>query len=734
MIITADLVEDSKSRYNFDPEKTSKRLGEDGRHRWLTAEQKENRMRQLIAQTGDPERARAAFERIINGNDLVSINYLAKGLLAARSVCRIQLRVSSGDVIGYATGFLVGPGILMTNHHVFGRPGDAQYSTVDFDYELDVDGRERQFVHFGLEPQRHFYANEELDFATVAVAPTALDGSRDLASYGWLRLSGEPGKSDPGEYLTIIQHPGGELKQVCVRENKLLKYMEQTLWYMTDTVAGSSGSPVFNRFWQVSALHHSGVPNTDSKGNWLTKDGKIWDGSMDESLVDWIANEGIRISSIVEHLRQNVGNDPLVKGVLSAPEVAPLAPIATLNGVGSYARHDGGGNGSAFWVEENGDSASLVLPLRIPIDLVRKSGIPLQRLTAQIPGPIAAVSGSDGAPGNVVEKVVIDQSTLGSRPGYKPDFLGKGKLEAPLPKIPTALKSRVATLIGKPSESELKYFNYSVVMNKQRQLAFFSAVNIDGKLRRDIGKREGDRWYRDPRIKADFQIGDEFYSKQALDEAREENPFDRGHLVRRLDATWGKSEAEAKEHGDDSFHFTNCSPQFFAFNQGKKMWLGLEEFVLDQLEADKRKACVFNGPVFDGPLADDGELPDADGHSKADPTFKKLAIPKFFWKLMVIEDEGKLTAAAFLLSQQDQILAIVRIEEKLTDAEAKLFQISIADLTKFTKLDFGPLAQADTKEAARRSRPRRIESLEDIRFVPAKLEVLPRKARDRAIA
>ena len=56
----------------------------------------------------------------------------------------------------------------------------------------------------------------------------------------------------------------------------------------------------------------------------------------------------------------------------------------------------------------------------------------------------------------------------------------------------------------------------------------------------------------DPRISNDFQAGgEEFYSS---------NPLDRGHLVRRADAAWGKTESEARLANDDTFHFTNCSP------------------------------------------------------------------------------------------------------------------------------------------------------------------------------
>ena len=717
MLINQNLVEDSERRMRragIVPRELDKKLG-DGPLQ-MTAPQQDRRYRQLLSETDDPERARNAFERIINGNDLVSINYLAKGMAAAHPVCRIQLREASGDVIGFASGFLIGPGVLMTNHHVFGKAADAKYSLADFDYELDLAGNERAVAHFGFDTGQLFYANEQLDFAVVAVRPKSENGGHDLKSWGWLPLNGEPGKSDLGEYLTIIQHPGGEMKQVCVRENKLLQYEGDTLWYMTDTLGGSSGSPVFNRFWQVVALHHSGVPKKDKKGNWLTKDGKVWNQSMDETLVDWIANEGIRVSSLVRHLTDKLRDHPLIAAALSAPPPPVESAAASLKG----ARQDT----SCAWVEQSGDTISLVVPLRFPIDVVR-TGAAAAAAAVAVPAIIAPKDvppARDVQPDSLpVEAVHINQNTLGTRPGYKPDFLGKAKLLVPLPKIPAALKSNIATLIGKPAQSELKYFNYSVVMRKDRKLAFFSAVNIDGDQQQDVGKREGDSWLRDPRIAAEAQVGDEFYGKQKTFEIdRTKNPFDKGHLVRRLDATWGKTVAAAKEHGDDSFHFTNCSPQFWAFNQGTKLWLGLEQFVLDQVVADKRKACVINGPVFDGPLAPEGGRPDAGGASRRDPTFGGIFIPKFFWKLMTIVRDGKLVASAFLLSQQDQILEIDRIHEsaileKLTKAEAKVFQISIADLAKFTKLDFGKLAQADTEEATAR-RPRELKALEDVRI------------------
>lgn len=339
------------------------------------------------------------------------------------------------------------------------------------------------------------------------------------------------------------------------------------------------------------------------------------------------------------------------------------------------------------------------------------------------PGDGAPAHPSDSAPSRavVMEAVHIDQSTLSTRPGYSPTFLGTGKLAVPLPKLSKALKAKAATLIGKPGETELKYFNYSVVLHKERKLAIFTAVNTDGSQQQDVGKREGDSWLRDPRIDAAFQIGEEFYGKQStmgLD--RSPNPFDRGHLVRRLDGTWGASVDEAKAHGDDTFHFTNCTPQFWSFNQGKQLWAGLEDYARDIVLKDKSRMIIMNGPIFDGPDAAPGALPSASAPPHPDPTFGGLPIPKYFWKLIVFVRNGVLAASAFVLSQRDQILAIDRIHEAvifeaLSAAQAKVFQISIADLEKFTGLNFGVLRRADTYEPMAIG-PRVVESLSDITF------------------
>ncbi len=138
----------------------------------------------------------------------------------------------------------------------------------------------------------------QLDYALVAVAPEP-----GLAAYGWLPLIEDPGKLLVREAVTIIQHPNGEPKQLAVRNNQVVDELELFIPYQTDTDAGSSGSPVFNDQWEVVALRHSGVPKRNPANELLTTDGRVWQEWMGEQRIAWLANEGVRVSRLVRHIR-----------------------------------------------------------------------------------------------------------------------------------------------------------------------------------------------------------------------------------------------------------------------------------------------------------------------------------------------------------------------------------------------------------------------------------------------
>lgn len=245
-----------------------------------------------------PAQAVAVLERIIGKSDLMSVRYFELGLRVARTVGRIQVRGPDGSNRGYGTGFRVSPRLILTNNHVLGDAATAGASRIEFDFQEGLDGKLRTSIVAELNPSAFFTTDKALDFSLVALKAEP----PEIAGFGWNGLSTAEGEVIAGEFVTIIQHPSGERKQVALRENQVIDVLDDFLHYRTDTSPGSSGSPVFNDQWELVALHHSGVPKKDSSGRILTRDGKVWVSSMGDHQIDWVANEGVRISRILKHL------------------------------------------------------------------------------------------------------------------------------------------------------------------------------------------------------------------------------------------------------------------------------------------------------------------------------------------------------------------------------------------------------------------------------------------------
>ncbi|HKG15923.1 MAG TPA: DNA/RNA non-specific endonuclease, partial [Pyrinomonadaceae bacterium] len=315
-----------------------------------------------------------------------------------------------------------------------------------------------------------------------------------------------------------------------------------------------------------------------------------------------------------------------------------------------------------------GGAVSIALPLNITVSLgaqaagglATNGGVTVAKSLAEPPATTTR---------SAEEKVSIDQN-YSNRVGYVETFLGTGARAVARPRLSDAMKAKAAVNNkAKPGADKhvLPYHHYSVVMNKERRMAFYTAVNIDGRLSHRI-KREQDRWFTDPRIDESEQNGEDLYAG---------NDLDRGHLVRRLDPAWGGDEHVAKVANDDTFHFTNCSPQHKDLNQ--QTWAGLEDYILDHADAEDFKVSVFTGPVFAG----------------GDPDYRGYKLPRQFWKVVVmVKPNGKLSATAYLLSQAS---LIKNLEEAFVFGAYKTYQVSVKKIEGLTGLSFGTLKSFDPK-------------------------------------
>lgn len=633
--------------------------------------------------------------------DFLPISFLPVGRAASRCVARVAFRNGSPQ----GTGFMISPRLFLTNQHVITDAASARNFVLEFDNELDHAKAARQITRFEIDAT--FFISDpedDLDFALMAVG-ARINGPRQLADFGFLPLLDTPDRHIKGVFVNVIQHPSGRPKELVVRENRIIERTANTLIYGTDTLPGSSGSPVFNDEWEVIALHHYGSP---------------FRARVDNPAISVAGNEGIRASSIVQHLRGVLPGLAAAGGALlrqalnptfrhpslvlsftgredvvpPLPEPAPVSPAPQLSSDGTL---------------------SVTLPLVVSFRLGGAPGFGLP--IAPQPEPPLLPGDLDVPPDGGGLEAMKPDPQYSNRRGYNRRFLGP---VIEMPKLTAAQKKIAAkNLRAKAGDDpfELKYQHFSVVMNGARRLAFFTAGNVDGASVVTIGRKSGnvtietpegfeasEKWYDDDRVEDD-QI-----TNQALyDSADFTSFFQRGHLVKRTDPMWG-NEPKARRGEADTFHFTNCAPQHSGFNPVKTRWAGVEDWITNGSNNQDLRVTVFTGPVF----------------RNDDPMFDTIRVPREYWKIVARVDEGELLATAILADQSDLLEQQEAIRagraEDLPDFPDKLpdeYQVTIAEIEQLTRLDFGSLRDHDTfagggSEAIGKPRRRKLASFQDI--------------------
>lgn len=214
-------------------------------------------------------------EQIIGRDELLPFEFLKGGFDAGKSVARLSVQsyqngvaqVSGGEPIKYVgTGWLLAPDLLMTNHHVINAREPSEGLASADDLQLQA---KSMLIDFDFEAAA---VNAAADIAPpVTVKAIEAFGSMEgPLDYALLRLSQsvalKPLTISPDEIMlppnpdlypavNIIQHPNGGPKMVACRSNLVVRVANGQLYYLTDTMNGSSGSPVFDDKWRVVGLH-----------------------------------------------------------------------------------------------------------------------------------------------------------------------------------------------------------------------------------------------------------------------------------------------------------------------------------------------------------------------------------------------------------------------------------------------------------------------------------------------
>jgi hypothetical protein len=210
-------------------------------------------------------------------------------------VCRVE--VSGPTQASKGTGFLVGPDIVLTNHHVVAavletradgsiasREDCGKNVRVRFDYKRPavgaaalegtivelaatdwlLDATPPSPIDFEADPKSGTPSKDHLDFALLRLAsavgsePIGAKAEPGAERRGWIRLDDASFEMAIGSPLLIVQHPSGDPIKLAFDTNGILANEGTRIRYATNTMPGSSGSPCFDIDWKPVALHHSG--------------------------------------------------------------------------------------------------------------------------------------------------------------------------------------------------------------------------------------------------------------------------------------------------------------------------------------------------------------------------------------------------------------------------------------------------------------------------------------------
>ena len=653
---------------------------------------------------------------------------------AIPSVGRIELPDDPRLAYG-GTGFIVGPDLLMTNRHVaelfcsgLGAKGinfkPGQSSIIDFREEyVDTPNIQIRVVSVVMIHPYWDMALLRVDGLPSAQIPLTLGtthpedlNQRNVAIIGYPAFDPRNSADVQNRIFRGI-YDVKRLQPGTLTGRKLVQSFENSnrvLEHNASTLGGNSGSAVIDlASGEVVGLHFAGrymesnyaVPSYElARDPFVREAGVRFDHRVSAGPIEWMN----RWRTV----------DPQPEVGASSATLIPVAPPSDDAITAGQPTSQPTTQVSLLGMQ--GGEAVFTIPLRIAVSLGRGATSASATVSAGAAGDGASIAGGTGIVDEASKPRTIPDPDYSNREGYDANFLAEHYLR--LPWLSAAQYGDTARNVQATRRRRvLPYNHFSVVMNRKRRMAFYSAVNVDGKRLREVTRSDfRDHWVVDPRIKASDQLENEFYK----DVGDDGNPLDRGHLVRRLDPCWGSSKKEVLAAHHDTFHWTNCSPQHASFNRGRSIWLGIENYILKKSAKKDLRVSVFSGPVLD----------DENDPTYTTPTNLEIQLPTQYWKVVaVVQANGVLAATGYLLSQDELIDSIIEVP---VFADFNHYQVTVAEIENLTGLYFWGLADhdplaADGSEAIAGTQPRRVDlsRYEDVILGDEEAMVIPTKRR-----
>jgi endonuclease G len=195
------------------------------------------------------------------------------------------------------------------------------------------------------------------------------------------------------------------------------------------------------------------------------------------------------------------------------------------------------------------------------------------------------------------------------------------------------------------SEQIIRHTGFSLLYNESHEQASWVAYELTKEKTVKLYNRT-DKFLSDPRVRTGSATAADYKG----------SGYDRGHLAPAADMGWSRASME------ESFYFSNISPQNASFNRG--IWKKLEEQVRTWAIAYER-IYVVTGPVLQPGLPSIGP--------------NQVSIPRYYYKVILDPAGTDKKGIGFILPNQ------------ASKQSLQTYAVSIDSVERLTNLDFFPL-------------------------------------------